>query len=499
MICTVFILLSVTLALFLYLKSTYWKRNNIPTAKGCYPIVGHLLPVLAMQKTVGVLIREIYNEYKDCSMVGFYKGLVPSLVIRDPNLVKSVIQTNFSSFNMNGLHSQKDVDHLLAHHPFFTVGEEWSNGRKRLTYAFTSGKLKILFVTIAGVCKKFQDFLDRRLSSNDKYEVELKYLFSKFTGEVAANASMGIEGRCFGDVDDPLAFDQIGQSIFKPNFFTRFIFIFIGLFPSLNRFTKIKIVNEELEQTFRTLVKENLEHRRKESTPRHDFLELMVSLEREEGKQLPLDALTAYSFSFYADGFQTSSVTLSFIGFQLAMHQDVQERLREEVKSVMEKHGDVLTYESLKEMTYMDQVISESQRCYSTLSIMIKVCTQECTLEGSDGLKCRVKPGTEIVIPIYGLHEDPRYWSDPETFDPDRFSGERKHEIKKMTFLPFSEGPRMCVGMRMALLQMKSCLATLVKGYKLELSPKTKLPLKLVPLVFLSEAEGGLWVYVSKL
>ncbi|XP_017877675.1 cytochrome P450 9b2-like [Ceratina calcarata] len=150
-------------------------------------------------------------------------------------------------------------------------------------------------------------------------------------------------------------------------------------------------------------------------------------------------------------------------------------------------------------MTYMDQVIRESQRYYASVNNMYKVCTEECTLKGSDGLKYRVKPGTEIFISVYGLHKDPRYWSDPETFDPDRFSEERKHEINKMTFLPFGEGPRMCVGMRMGLLQMKCCLATLIKGYKLELSPKTKLPFKLLSFVFLTEAEGGIWVYLSKL
>ncbi|XP_017893576.1 probable cytochrome P450 6a21 [Ceratina calcarata] len=499
MICTLIILLTATLALYLYLTFTYWKRNNIPTAKGWYPIVGHVLPVLTMQKAPGVLVQELYQQYKDSSMVGFYKGLVPALIIREPNLVKTVVQTNFPSFDLNGFQIEKKADRLLAHHPLFTIGEKWSIARKRISYGVTSGKLKILVVTIAEVCKKFQDYLDRRLSSNDKYEVELKYLFSKFTGEVAANASVGVEGRCFEDVDDPWAFDQMGQTIFQPNLFGRFLFNFVTLFPTLNHFTMLKYVNKELQQMFRRLVKENLEHRRKESTPRHDFLDLMLRLEKEEGVQLPLDALTAYAFTFYLDGFQTSSVTLSFVGFQLALHQDVQERLREEVKSVMEKHGDELTYESLKEMTYLDQVISESQRCYSTVSILNKVCTEDCTLEGSDGLKCRVKAGTEIVIPVYGMHKDPRYWSDPETFDPDRFSEERKHEIQKMAFLPFGEGMRKCVGTRMALLQVKACLATLVKSYKLELSPKTKLPLKLVHFIFLSEAESGLWVYISKL
>ncbi|XP_017889240.1 cytochrome P450 6k1-like, partial [Ceratina calcarata] len=424
MICALFILLTATLALYLYLKFTYWKRNNIPTAKGWYPIVGHMLPALTMQKAPGVLVQEMYQQYKDCSMVGFYKGLVPALVVRDPNLVKSVMQTNFSSFPINSFQILEEVDPLLAQNTFVAHGEKWLNGRKRLTYAFTSGKLKIIFVVVAEVCKKFQDYLERRLSSNDKYEVDLKYLFSKFTGEVTANASAGIEGRCFEDVDDPLAFDQIGQALFQPNFFSRIILNFLLLFPSLNRFAKIKFVNEEVQQLFRKMVKENLEHRRGESTPRYDFLEVMVQFEKEEGKQLSLEALTADVLSFFLDGFQTSSTTLSFIGFQLATHQDVQERLREEVKSVLKKHGGVLTFESLKDMTYMDQVIRESQRCYATVSNMNKVCTEECTLEGSDGLKCRVKPGTEIVIPVYGLHKDPTYWSDPETFDPDRFSEE---------------------------------------------------------------------------
>ncbi|XP_017879879.1 cytochrome P450 6a2-like, partial [Ceratina calcarata] len=424
MISTVFILLTATLALYLYLKFTYWKRNNIPTAKGWYPIVGHMLPAITMEKSSAVLIEEMYQQYKDSSMVGFYKGLVPALIIRDPNLVKSVLQTNFPNFTMNGFQLQEDADPLLVQNIFFAHGEKWLTGRKRLTYAFTTSKLKTLFVTVSGVCKKFQNYLERRLSSNDKYEVELKYLFSKFTGQVTANASVGIDGRCFEDVDDPLAFDQIGQGLFQPNFFSRFLLNIVTLFPSLNRFAKLKFVNEEVQQLFRKMVKENLEHRRKESTPRHDFLELMVQIEKEEGKELPLEVIAGYVLSFYLDGFQTSSTTLSFIGFQLATHQDVQERLREEVKTVLEKHGGVLTYESLKEMTYMDQVIRESQRYYASVNNMYKVCTEECTLKGSDGLKYRVKPGTEIFISVYGLHKDPRYWSDPETFDPDRFSEE---------------------------------------------------------------------------
>ena len=250
---------------------------------------------------------------------------------------------------------------------------------------------------------------------------------------------------------------------------------------------------------FRNLVDESLEIRKKDTTPRNDLLQLMADLEKANEESLSKDILTAHMASLYADGFETSSITLSFIGYQLAVHKDVQEKLRAEVQSTIAKHGGQLTFEGLKEMKYMDQVMNESQRCFSAFGILSKRCTEEFELEGSDGLRCRVKPGTEIAIPVWPLHHDPKHWSDPEVFDPDRFSEDRKQEIKKMTFLPFGEGPRMCVGMRMALLQLKACLASLLNNYRLELSPKTQLPLKLSPAYFLSAPVGGLWVYISKL
>lgn len=147
----------------------------------------------------------------------------------------------------------------------------------------------------------------------------------------------------------------------------------------------------------------------------------------------------------------------------------------------------------------MSQVISESQRCHAALGFMHKVCTEEFELQGSDGLTYRAKPGTDIFLSVHGLHNDPNYWVDPEVFDPERFSDERRQTIEKMVYLPFGEGPRICVGMRMGLLQVKACFATLLRNYKLELSPKMQLPLKMSPHYFLTHPHGGAWVYISKL
>ncbi|XP_071862766.1 uncharacterized protein [Bombus fervidus] len=479
--------------LYLYLRHNHWRKNGIPTVKGCIPILGHLLPLMTGRMNFAELIQKAYKEYKDYSMVGMYKGIIPMLLVRDPNLVKTVLQSNFTSFHENGWKIDPEVDPLLSKNPFFCYGDVWSNGRKRLTYAFSNVRLKILFAAVTGVCKKFENFLNKQLEKNNKYEVELKSLFLRFTGEVVANAGFGIEGHCFDDERNTNAFHQLFENVLAESLLS----IIRSYLPSINRFLKIKLLPKRLDQFFRNIVTENLEIRRNEPVPRNDFLQLMIDMEKT-GEHIDEEVLAAHAVSFFGDGVETSSATLRFVGYDLAAHPDIQEKLRNEVLSTIAKHGD-LTYEALKDMTYMNQVISESQRCHAAICFMHKVCTEEFELQGSDGMTYRAKPGTEIFISVHGLHSDPTYWVNPEVFDPERFNDERKQTIEKMTFLPFGEGPRICIGMRMAMLQMKACLATLLRNYKLELSPKTHIPLKMSANHILSEVDDGIWAYISKL
>nr|KAF7387640.1 hypothetical protein H0235_018362 [Vespula pensylvanica] len=150
-------------------------------------------------------------------------------------------------------------------------------------------------------------------------------------------------------------------------------------------------------------------------------------------------------------------------------------------------------------MTYLEQVISESQRMHTLLDIMGRMCTNSIQLKGNDGLTCTVEPGTKIILPIHSLQRDPKYWTNPEAFDPDRWTEERKSAITKYAFLPFGEGPRICVGLRMALLQVKAAIATLLMKYRIERNPRTTYPVKIGLLGVLSTPTDGLWVYLKRL
>ncbi|XP_032690809.1 cytochrome P450 6a2-like, partial [Odontomachus brunneus] len=442
----------------------------------------------------------IYEDHPQHSMVGIYNKTQPALIIRDPELVKTVIQSNFDSFSDNLLKVDFQLDPLFTINPFFANGEMWFTSRKRLTHAFTGKRLRILYKSVEQVLKKFDDYLDRRMSgSNSMIELEMRDLFSRYTGEIVANAGLGVEGFCFDGEDHPASFVTMGKLVFDPTLLGKIAQTLNFFLPELNKILRMPFVPKQVDHFFRSTVKEVLRIRRQEIERRNDFLQLMADLEKTEGQQIDEDLVTAHAFSFFADGYDTSSITLSFVVYQLARHPHIQQRLRDEVETVFDKYDGQLTYDSLKEMTYMDQVISESQRHYTSGGMFGKVCTEEFELKGSDGLCCHVKPGTEIMISIFGLHKDSKYWPDADVYDPDRFSADRKPEITKFTFLPFGEGPRACVGMRMALLQVKACLATVIRKYILEVSPKIQEPLRMQPGSFLTAPIGGIWLYLRRI
>ncbi|XP_014487468.1 PREDICTED: cytochrome P450 6j1-like [Dinoponera quadriceps] len=494
------LILGAVIILYLYLTRNfkYWQKRGVPCVNGTtLPGIGHMWEFVSAKITFNEFCRKIYHGNKDRSMVGFYNFSTPTLMIREPELVKTVLQTKFTNFHENALKIDPDLDPLMANNPFFTYGEKWVTGRKRLTYAFSSMRLKILLESVKQVCGEFETFLNIKLNKKEKAEVELKDLFAKYTAQVVANAGFGVNGFCFDDKKQHKSFYEIGKSFLEPSAINNMIFTLVFLIPWLGKVFRIRFLPKKVDRFFRTLVNDIMEQRRASDTQRNDFFQLMVELERTESNEFDLEVLASNAMSFFVDGYETSSSALTFVGFHLAAYPEVQKKLREEVMTVLSKHNGILTYDALREMAYMDQVISESQRIVPTIGFMNRICTDATELRGSDGIVCSVEPGTNILIPVHGLQEDPCYWENPHVFDPERFDPSKKHSIERFAFLPFGEGPRICVGMRMGLLQMKACLAVLLRKFSLELSPRMQMPLKLKSSVFLYAPVGGAWAFIK--
>ena len=151
----------------------------------------------------------------------------------------------------------------------------------------------------------------------------------------------------------------------------------------------------------------------------------------------------AQAFVFFAAGFETSSTTMQFALYELSLNPEIQEKTREEILKVLEKHDGKITYESIYEMNYLGRVIDETLRKYPAVPVLQRECTKDFTIPDT---KVVIPAGMQVQVPIYGMHMDPEHFPNPGKFDPDRFTEEEKSKRHHYAYLPFGEGPRNCIG-----------------------------------------------------
>ncbi|GAV06329.1 hypothetical protein RvY_16341-2 [Ramazzottius varieornatus] len=159
-------------------------------------------------------------------------------------------------------------------------------------------------------------------------------------------------------------------------------------------------------------------------------------------RALSIDEVLAQSIIFFVAGFETSATTLTFMTYLLAIHPEIQEKLRKEIDQAIGKDVPP-TYDLISRIPYLDQCINETLRMYPPATRTERENSEEWTYGN-----LTLDKGTIIAIPIYAIQHDSEYWPEPDSFNPDRFSEENKHKIVPFTFLPFGQGPRNCAGMR---------------------------------------------------
>jgi cytochrome P450 family 3 subfamily A len=137
-------------------------------------------------------------------------------------------------------------------------------------------------------------------------------------------------------------------------------------------------------------------------------------------------------------------------------------------KQQQQQKNDEVNYESIGEMKYMDMVIDETLRLYPPANRSDRVASNDYEFNG-----IKIKKGQIITVPIYALHHDADIYPDPELFDPERFNEDNKKKRDNVAFLPFGTGPRNCIGMRFALMEIKLLLSKILHNYRFEKCDKT--------------------------
>ncbi|MCA9698865.1 MAG: cytochrome P450 [Myxococcales bacterium] len=215
------------------------------------------------------------------------------------------------------------------------------------------------------------------------------------------------------------------------------------------------------------VVDERREARRRGVEGEGDLLDGLLDAVDEEGDGGGLDrqALRDELVTLYLAGHDTTSHALSWAALLLSRHPEIDAKLLAELREVLGEAP--ATVADLERLPYLKAVCHEVLRLYPPAYVVTRRAVREVTIG-----EWTLAAGSPVVTWIYHTHHDPRWWPEPERFDPGRFlpdAGGHVDERPKLAWLPFGAGARMCIGKHFALLEMQLVLATVLRGFRFEL------------------------------
>lgn len=356
-IVLVIVTISITIYLYVKRKLSFWKIRGIPFVEPVFPY-GNLKNVGVKYHTCEVLYQ-YYNTFKNkLPMIGLLFYLSPVVLILDLDLVKCVLIKDFHIFHERRFYSNEKDDPLSAH-LFAISGEKWRQLRTKFSPTFTTGKIKYMFSTITEVGDRLVERM-KHIVESDGSVLEIKNYWARYTTDIIGSCAFGIECNTLNDKN--ALFREMGRKLFEEPKRGMAHQLWLNESQKLANFFGLKQLQEDVSQFFLNVVKDTIAYRELNGNDRKDFMNLLIQLKNENGK-LTVEEAAASSFVFFIAGFETSSTLLSFCSYELAINKKIQEKTRDEILSVLEKHNGQFSYEAVMDMKYLDQVLNGLLNC----------------------------------------------------------------------------------------------------------------------------------------
>lgn len=208
---------------------------------------------------------------------------------------------------------------------------------------------------------------------------------------------------------------------------------------------------------------------------RKAFMDLLLDLHIEEHLMTEEDIREEVD-TFMFEGHDTTAMGISWALYCIGLYSHIQKKIVEELDSIFSDDRErPITHDDIRQMKYLECVLKESQRIYPSVPLIGRVLNEEITLGG-----VVIPKQTVIHLHIIGLHRNPEIFPNPDVFDPERFFPENSVNRNPYAFVPFSAGPRNCIGQKFALMEEKAVIANLLRNFEItSLDPRDKVHVKI--------------------
>ncbi|XP_052791857.1 cytochrome P450 3A24-like [Mya arenaria] len=461
-----------TVCLYTWYKQSYFKRMGIKQRKTFF-FLGDMVDIV--KKGIGYLDLQDYKKYG--KTFGTYTGNRPTLVISDPEIIKQITVKQFDKFTNRS--QMINLPEFWKSAVSLAEGHTWRNIRHTLSPTFTSGKMRHMGPYLQRCLDVFHEVLDKKIQECPE-GFDIDSAVRGYTMDVICSTGFGTEVSAQTDPDNPFNKHAKAALTFNPVSPT---FLFLVFFPDIaGAFPKLfptNFVPKDSLDFFIDASKSFIAERKNSSSKHRDLLQLMVNAQIGEDEKTPNETRTqgltdteiiANSIVFMLAGFDTTASTIAWMLYELAMNPDAQEKL---INSIDQEIGESkLSYDNVFNMRYMDMVMSETLRVHPIVQRINRDASEDIEING-----LKIKKGMDCTYCPSILHFAEEYWDEPNKFDPERFSPENKDRINEYAYMPFGLGPRNCIGMRLAQLEVKMTIISLLQKYRIHKTDQLQVPM----------------------
>jgi len=398
----------------------------------------------------------------------YFGGVKEAIVTTNPVVIQHVLKTNWENYHKSHI-QKKRMGHFLGKGLLTTEGEAWKTQRRLIQSGFERKQLEVLSSIMQhSLGDSLRDFDQQaRIGSVDIYPLMMKITF--------AMVGKSLFGANLKEGDIHLISEAIStvQEFMVRQTIQPYLNPWFAVSGELRR-------HEEMRARAFGILGDYI-RRRREEEPGHDLLQILMDARYSDGTSMSDELVVSESMQLLVAGHETSSNALSWTLYLLSTRPDCVDRIRDEFDCVLGEKP--LGFSDVPKFEFTTQVIMEALRLYPPFWMVDRMALAD-DRAGDLDIPC----GSTVVVFIYGAHHSPRYWANPESFDPQRFNKANEKLHTPFAHLPFGAGPRGCIGGNYAMLQMLMVLSVLLRKYDFHLVPGQTIEPR--PMVILRPEHG---------